>query len=218
MNTLKAYVFSKLFILKVPELDLSKEAIKEFDEIYNHSILDGQGESITYKSKYPKYLFLNYLIENKNVLVHGSNHPDITSFEPRDQTLFNGKPVKAVFAASDAVWSLYFAVINRNEYKGSLRNMCLTVPTKKGIQRFYYFSVNKDYKGECWTNGTMYILPKNSFQKGGIKDEWISETHVTPLAKIQVSPEDFPFLKKVSKHDEKDSAMKSIGKALFIKK
>ncbi|WP_218197316.1 hypothetical protein, partial [Pseudomonas sp. 2995-1] len=79
------------------------------------------------------------IIENKDVLVYGSNNSEIDRFEPRDQLLANQKPVKAVFAASDAIWSLFFAVVNRKQIN-SLRNICLTVPTKKGIRRYYYFS------------------------------------------------------------------------------
>jgi hypothetical protein len=218
LTNLKVFVFNKLYFLKVSEPALSQQAVNEFEELYEQFISKGNGDFIPYKSNFPKYAFFNYLIEKKNVLVHGSNLSDITRFEPREQTLFNGKPVKAVFAASDGIWSLFFAVINRKDYLGSLRNICLTILTKKGIKRFYYFSVNKDFQGKCWTNGTIYILPKNMFKNGGIKDEWVCESEVKPLAKMSVTPDDFPFTEQVKKHHEGDSALKSIVKALVFKK
>ncbi|MFV8829920.1 hypothetical protein [Alkalihalobacterium sp. APHAB7] len=143
-NRLKRYLLDRLQLLNIEELELPAQAKNEFDDIYHHSILAGEGKSISYKSNYPVYQFLNYIIENKNVLVHGSNNPVINSFEPKESTLFNGRPIKAVFAASDGVWSLFFSVKNRRDYAGSLRNLCLTVPTKKGIRRYYYFSINNE--------------------------------------------------------------------------
>ncbi|MCT8136707.1 hypothetical protein H1D32_02435 [Anaerobacillus sp. CMMVII] len=216
-NRLKQYILDKLHLLRVEELDLPDHAINEFEDIY-HNVLTAEGNSITYKSSYPKYQFLNYIIENKNVLVHGSNNSLISSFEPKESSLFNGRPIKAVFAASDGVWSLFFAVKKREGYIGSLRNLCITVPTKKGIKRYYYFSINNEDAHDTWTNGTIYILPKNSFKRGGISDEWVCEHDVAPVAKLSVTPTDFPFLDKVSTHIETDSALKTILKAMFIKK
>ncbi|WP_096186502.1 hypothetical protein [Evansella halocellulosilytica] len=217
-NFVKSVVFDRLQFLKQPELSLSKKAVEGFDAIYEKSVLNGDGNFIKYESDYPKDLFLNYIIEQKGVLVHGSNNPSISSFEPRPSTLFNGKPVHAVFAASDGIWSLFFAVINRKEYQGSLRNMCFTIPTKKGFKRYYYFSLEKEYYGKRWTDGTIYILPKKAFKQGGVKNEWICETNVEPLAKLSVTPNDFPFLHQVSLHRATDSNYKTMAKELFVKK
>lgn len=217
-NIIKVSIFNKLRFLKISELELPHPIINEFEEIYEKGVSKGNGSFIDYRSKYPKYLFLNYLIEHKNILVHGSNYPDLGCLEPRHQSLFNGKPVTAVFAASDGVWSLFFAVFKRKDYVGSLRNLCLTVPTYKGIKRYYYFSVNQDFNGQYWTDGTIYLLPKGSFKQGGIKDEWISENKVTPMAKLSVTPNDFPFLKKIYKHQEKDSIVKTMVKSLILKR
>ncbi|WP_368505335.1 hypothetical protein AB3N04_06740 [Alkalihalophilus sp. As8PL] len=179
--------------------------------------MNGEVHFIQYKSAYPKYLFLHYLIENKNVLVHGSNDSKIRKLEPKVQTLFNGKPVRAVFAASDGVWSMFFAVMNKKDYEGSVRNLCLTLPTKKGIKRYYYFSVNENQEDNCWIDGTIYILPKDRFSQGGIKDEWVCESTIEPISKLSVTQDDFPFLDKVRKHKETESIVKTIARALLIK-
>lgn len=218
MSRLKVFLLNRLHFLRMEELQLTDQTVKEFEELFERYIKNGEEGLIEYNSKTPKHHFLNYLIENKGVLVHGSNHSEITNFEPREQSLFTGKPVKAVFASSDGVWSTFFACIRREGYVGSLRNACLTSSTKKGIRRYYYFSVNKEHKGDLWTEGTIYILPKESFKQGGIKDEWICEEEVKPLAKLSVTPEDFPFKEQVSRHNEKDSVLKTMVRVLLLNK
>lgn len=215
---IKTFVLDKTKLLKIEELKLPEQAINEFDEMYEKYISTGDGNYFSYNSKYPLFLFLNYIIENKNVLVHGSNNSFIDDFEPRDSTLFNGKPIKAVFASSDGIWSLFFAVKNRKGYVGSIRNLCFTVPTIKGIKRYYFFSTNHDHVGETWTNGTIYIFSKDLFKQGGIRDEWVCEEKIRPLAKVSVTPNAFPLIDKVSIHRETDSLAKTILKALFMKK
>ena len=217
-NLMKQFILNRLHLLKIEELKLSEEAVKEFETFYNELVLAEKGNFISYDSPFPLYQFLLYLNEKKDIVVHGSNYTMIDTFEPNDSTLFNGKPIKAVFASSDGVWSLFFAVKNRSEYTGSLRNLCLTIPTKKGIKRYYYFSISHDKVEEVWTDGTIYILPKEPFKRGGIADEWVCEQKVKPLAKLSVVPTDFPFINQVSTHVETDSIIKTLLKAFFIKK
>lgn len=71
-----------------------------------------------YDSTYPKYRFLQYLALKNHILFHGSNNPQIDIFEPREQTLFNGELVRAVFASADPTWSIFYAVlieVNKSE-------------------------------------------------------------------------------------------------------
>ncbi|MET0787116.1 MAG: hypothetical protein ABWY25_10455 [Paenisporosarcina sp.] len=128
-NFIKVFILNRLYLLKIAELNLPQHMKNEFDDLYENFIATGEGNFISYNSDYPIHLFLNYIIENKNVLVHGSNNAMIIIFEPKESSLFNGKPVKAVFASTDGVWSLFFAVKSRSGYIGSLRNLCITTPT-----------------------------------------------------------------------------------------
>ncbi|MGP4072915.1 hypothetical protein ACTWQB_10215 [Piscibacillus sp. B03] len=195
---------------------MPEQAIEEFDEMFIRYISTGDGNIFTYNSRYPLYMFLNYVIETKGLVVHGSNNSSINIFKPRNSTLFNGKPIKAVFASSDGVWSLFFAVLNRKGYVGSIRNLCLSVTTNKGKQRYYYFSTNNNDSNR-WKDGTIYFFSKTLFKQGGIRDEWVCETELEPLAKLTVTPSDFPFLNKVRVHRETESTVKTIIKALFLK-
>jgi hypothetical protein len=216
-NRMKEFILDQSRLLKIEELRLSKQAIQEFDEVFTKHIASGDGSVFSFSSKYPLYLFLNYVIENKDIVVHGSNDSTISKFEPRKNSLFNGKPIEAVFASSDGVWSLFFSVLNRKHDVGSIRNLCLSLPTKKGVKRYYYFSTTNHVALNPWTDGTIYFFPKTLFKQGGIKDEWVSETGIKPLAKLNVKPSDFPFKAQVRFHKETDSTGKTIIKAFLCK-
>jgi hypothetical protein len=219
-NAARTFLLNKLNFLQVDELELLDKQRNEFDELYEKYVLHGVGDEIPYTLAEEKYLFLTYLIEEMNILVHGSNNPNVNIFEPRESTLFSGENVRAVFASSDATWSIFFAVVNRKEYSssGSLRNICVTARTKKGIKRYYYFSLNKDFNGKLWTDGMIYLFPKERFKPGGAKNEWITEDAVSPLAKIRVSPEDFLFRNSILRHHENTSHITNLMRHLFIPK
>ncbi|MDB5540334.1 MAG: hypothetical protein JWQ89_2061 [Devosia sp.] len=56
-------------------------------------------------------------------MLHGSTNPDIEVFEPRksdDVNAFGDQT--AVYAASDGIWPLYFAILDRQRYRMSLIN------------------------------------------------------------------------------------------------
>ncbi|MEC5424754.1 hypothetical protein QGM71_14805 [Virgibacillus sp. C22-A2] len=217
LSPIKKFILDKTRLLKIEELKLSEEAIEEFDNMFIRSISSSDSSIFTYNSRYPLYMFLNYVIENKGVVVHGSNNSSINKFEPRNSSLFNGKPIKAVFASSDGVWSIFFAVQKRKGYVGSIRNLCLSITSNKGKKRYYYFSTNNNDAPNRWTDGTIYFFSKTLFKQGGIRDEWVCEKELKPLAKLSVTPSDFPFLDKVRVHRETESTVKTIIKAILFK-
>lgn len=218
LSRIKMFMLDKTRLLKIEELNLSEQAIEEFEKMFIRYISSSDGSNFIYNSRYPLYMFLNYVIENKGVVVHGSNNSSISKFEPRSSSLFNGKPIKAVFASSDGVWSLFFAVQNRKDYVGSIRNLCLSITSNKGIKRYFYFSMNNNNDtSNRWINGSIYFFSKSLFKQGGIRDEWVCEKELEPLAKTTVTPSDFPFLDKVRVHRENESTVKTIIKALLFK-
>ena len=124
---------------------------------------------------------------------------------------WNGNPIQAVFATRDPFWPLYFALLNRQALSGSLRNGCFLVEhSSSEVERFYFFSVHQDdLHANIWSDGFVYILPGDTFHpttSGTIRfDEWASEQAVPVIAKLPVSPNDFPFLHKVAGHEESES-------------
>lgn len=185
-----------------PAVDFTKEEIEKYEEL-SESV--NKGELINYSLHYPKYRFLQYLSLQGNYVFHGSNHRNIERFEPREQTMYNNKLTTAVFATSEPIWSIFYAVFNRSALIGSFRNGCIIGRNKK----YHYYSINEStIKNNPWTDGMLYILPKEKFQMSGHDrvqfDEWICNDYVTPIAKISITLSDFYFLNRVAVHRDNE--------------
>jgi hypothetical protein len=196
-----------------PPMDLDPEAGAAFERLYTAVVEHGTGAAIPYDLAAPKWQFLCYLTDNKGVLVHGSPNPDIEEFEPRqsdDVGEFGNR--KAVYAASDALWAMYFAVIDRSRGVNSLHNACFRVMQEDGSKSapYYFFSINSDaLSHQPWCNGTIYLLPRAGFEpqppvtlRGmtGEIQQWASLAPVRPLARLPITPADFPFLPQIRGH------------------
>jgi hypothetical protein len=201
--------FDKLFLWP-PMFYLNTHTIDYFDRIIAKQFQSIGARIIDYTLPYPKYFFLNYLLD-RGYLLHGTKSSNVDALEPREQIDWNGNSIQAVFATQDAIWPMYFALLERSKLTGSLRNGCFIVePFPSQLERFYFFSVNHEYlDSSIWSDGFVYILPGETFQRttrGSIRfDEWASEQAVPAVAKLPVSPDDFPFLHQVSGHNESES-------------
>jgi hypothetical protein len=193
-----------------PKVVNSQEEVILFNQLYENAIASPD-KTINYDLSIPKYKFLRYLSDNKQVLFHGSNNPLIQSFDPREQTLFDGKLDKAVFATKDPIWSSFYAVLCKKSLLGSIRNGSISANRKR--QYHFYSLTEPTLKKNPWTNGTVYLFPERSFSpisKGPLQfDEWICRETVVPIAKIEVEPSDFYFLNKVACHRETESIIRS---------
>jgi hypothetical protein len=163
--------------------------------------------SITYYCPYPKYEFLNYLAVDLGYLVHGSREADIKVFEPRPASdIYEFSAQRAVYAASDGIWAMVFAIRDRRPRQGTFFNGCSRVLHPDGTysEPYYHFALAADgLRERPWTNGTMYVLPRATFvahplvREHGLTttlEEWASAEPVVPVARIEVGPDDFPFL------------------------
>ena len=202
-------ILNRLF-LNAPEMEITEEKRQSFESLIHPFLIDPNGEEINYQVSYPKQEFLRYLVSEKQVLLHGSNHSEIEELKPRSQSDWNGKPIEAVFASGDGIWPMFFAVVQHQNYHGSYRNGCFLIRESPDIEnRYYFFSLNRDYQVKApWQNGMIYILPKKTFHQtasGTIRfDEWASLYAVKPIAKLSVSPKDFPFYPQVTWHNEQE--------------
>ncbi len=205
--------------MRMPDFYLSRPAgwsraeADAFERLYRDQIRPNvAGAVIDYRLTAPKWKFLCWLIETKDVLLHGSSRDDIVSFEPRradDASEFGGQ--RAVFAASDGIWAMFFAITNRR-VATSLVNASFWFNDGATPDTFYYFSINTDaFDGRPWREGTVYVLPRSSFDRQAdeqwqgtqIKShQWASVVPVQPTASLTVTPEDFPFLDEVHTHDQ----------------
>jgi hypothetical protein len=198
-------------LMESPPLVYDAERVRAFDALIDQAGAPepAAGRDLTYELPYPKYEFLCYLADRRGYLLHGSNAADIGVFEPRMQPDAMNRPRKCVYATPDGIWPMYFALIDRARYRGSLRNRFVRRADDDGTTRRYYrFSINeKLLRRRPWQPGTIYILPAETFEptldgKGRPTEEWASSVGVRPAARIAVEPADFPFLDRVEGHDD----------------
>ena len=188
--------------------------IATFEQLFAATVERGPGTVIDYALVAPKWQFLCYVCDHKDIVLHGSGQPDILEFEPRqsnDVGEFGNR--RAVYAASDGIWPIYFAVMDRERGVTSLVNCCARVVDSDGSrsQPYYFFSINADaLSRRPWRRGTIYLLPRHSFEQQapqlyrGLQLEvaqWASLVPVRVLARLPVEPGDFPFLGQIHAHD-----------------
>ena len=193
--------------LVAPRFDIDGDKSTAFERVFASATR--VGGQIEYQLPYSKQEFLRYLVGEHDVVLHGSGNGAIDIFEPTLQTDYFGRVRKAVFAASDGIWPMFFAILDRSRYHGSLRNACYwDVDATGQRQKVYAFSINATFLGQQpWREGTIYVLPRATFDRvvddaGSPSEEWLSTQEVTPLARLAVSPSDFPFLKDVEGHGD----------------
>ena len=177
----------------------------EFDALLA-ALAAGSGTEIDYRLAAPKWQFLCHVADRGEIVLHGSSAPDIARFGPRqsnDIAEFGNR--KAVYAAADGLWALFFAILDRPRHRMSLTNSCFRVLGQDGSvsEPYYYFAVNNEVieQGQ-FSPGTVYLLPAGRFEREAAYTEGgrrVLTAHaaslepVEPLAKLAVEPADFPL-------------------------
>jgi hypothetical protein len=160
----------------------------------------------------PTWAFLIWLNHTKNYLMHGTGDPNITVFEPRqsnDVGWFGNQ--KAVYAASDGIWAMFFAILNRPTIPMSISNAAVRLETDPE-QDIYFFSVSDTAITQgAFRQGWVYVLPRDGFEQEpsaaheGVKTHahhWASLQEVKPLFRVAVDAPDFPFLHQIRAHND----------------
>ena len=159
--------------------------------------------------------FLCGLAERRRIAFHGTGDPNIDSFEPRepiDYAPFGHQ--KAVFATSDAIWAMFYAIVDRDRYPVTLNNGCILLMHSEGRPDTtrYYFSITRGaLEQRPWRTGYVYFLPTESFVEQPVGTyaghdarvpQLAGPVAVTPFARLRVAPSDFPFLGDIRGHDD----------------
>jgi hypothetical protein len=195
-----------------PSGEPDEGARRDFDELLDKSLRTDECLTIEYNLPWPKWQFLCHAADHHNMAVHGSGNPDIAVFEPRQSIDLNDfGNQKAIYAASDGLWAMFFAIVDR-ERVGSITNACIRLEEENGMVSgpLYVFSVSHTaLPNQPWRKGTVYLLPRKSFTAEPIGAFGPNKIHIAqlasfepvqPLAKLTVMPEDFPFLKQIRGH------------------
>lgn len=203
-------LFKLLRFLDPPAVLFDEARTRAFAQLYESAVQHGTGDFIDYQLPYPKHEFLRFLVDRYPVLLHGSGNGAITTLEPRRQTLFDGRMTEAVFATSDGLWPFFYATMPRPEGRpSSIRNGGVAVYGPAGKRTFYFFSLS-DTIADCpWQSGAIYILPRAPFtMQSPTWQEWTSPEPVHPLAKLAVTPDDFPLRHAVGRHGLNESSVR----------
>ena len=197
-----------------PSVNFDERVQDAFDELLNRTLSIGACPTIEFTLPWPKWQFLCYLTDHHNIAMHGSGNPDIGLFEPRQSNDLNefGNQ-KAVYAASDGLWAMFFAIVDRGRVM-SVTNACVRLADETGTIHgpYYVFSVSQSaLSSQPWRTGTVYLLPRSTFTVQspiafGSNQVRIAQlasfVAVEPLAKLTVTPADFPFLMQIRGHDD----------------
>lgn len=127
-------------------------SVAAFEWLWQQHLAAGGG-ALDYQLAAPRWQLLCWLADTQDVLLHGSGSASLTKLEPHksdDVGEFGART--AVYAASDGLWSMYFALVNRSQVT-SLVNACIRLPVSPGSRprTYYYFSVDRTAlrAGDC---------------------------------------------------------------------
>jgi len=198
-----------------PPMRLDQTTQATFDQLLTTALAQGISPLLDYTLTAPKWQFLCYLAEHHAIALHGSGNPNISQFTPRqpiDLTEIGSQ--RAVYAADDGIWALFFAIADRDRYPMSLLNSCIRIAQAPApiSEPLYVFSVSRTARPQQpWRDGVVYLLPRATFTaQPSVQVDTIvihpaqlaSLVPVTPLARLAVTPADFPFLAQVREHDD----------------
>jgi hypothetical protein len=205
------------YFLARPNLSIPPEKQWAFEDLFCSTPV---GRVIDYRLPYPKWEYLSYLCDTKELVLHGSQVLGIEVVEPRqanDVRAFSDQ--RAIYATTDGIWVIYFAIVDRKNYSPlSLFNSCFqagALPDQLSDPMYFFSISNSALIHSPWCDGAVYILPRQSFHQEAAQQmqgfdivfpHWISETPVRPVAVLSVGSQDFPFLDQIHGHNDEKLA------------
>jgi hypothetical protein len=189
----------------------------EFDFLPHQTALEsclaqGLATGTILQTPIPKWAFLMWLTGEKNLLAHGTGDPSIAVFEPRqadDAGAFGNQ--NAVYAASDAMWATFFAILDRQNTPMSIINTAMRA-SQQPPRDIYFFSVcDQALAKRPFRFGWVYFFERGQFVQEPAytmreltvqTHHWASLEAVRPLLKVFVEPQDFVFLQHIRSHNE----------------
>jgi hypothetical protein len=178
------------------------------------------GEAVTIPE--PRLDFIRWLAEHRPVVFHGSPRDDLTelSTERRSSDTTAWGNQQAVYASADPVWAIYFACLRRDRGFAGTKNGSMGRPGGPLYPRRYFFLHNHGSASpHRFGPGSLYVLPTDTFVGDkplvGVVDtaHLVSHEPVRPLARIDVTPEDFPFRDRIGYFRAREPIVVSLFRA-----
>ena len=124
-----------------PPVNADPERRKVFDELIA-AAREGDGTVPVAECPYPAHELLTHLVLQRGLLLHGSNNASLEVLEARPAHDL-GTVLEAVVTSDDAIWPMFYAVIDRERVK-ALFTGCVHVGRPPRLRRFYFFAVDGD--------------------------------------------------------------------------
>jgi hypothetical protein len=211
--------------LQRPTMEIDSQTRSDFDRFIAGFKAFKAISPIDYTFAAPKWKFLCYLADRLGVVLHGTGDPNIQVFEPRpsnDLSEFGAQT--AVYATGDSLWAMFYAILDRKLCPMATSNACIRLVDEAGRVSHprYVFSISwYALRQKPWRKGTIYLLPGDTFvNQPSLRfgpyevriPQLASLVPVKPLAKLEVTPEDFPFLNEIRGID--DARLQEYGQAM----
>jgi hypothetical protein len=177
--------------------------------LLDSTLVKGPNTKVDYHLPYPKVDFLNYICDWRGYVAHGSPLQDFITLQPlrltQDSSKFGNR--RQIFCSPDGTWALWFAVLDKSKIRVT-ENGCVRLGHGPGRIKYYHFDLPAENKSEPpFADGMVYIANPADFPEhrpfpvldwlDAEIEEWGSAEPVIPLAKLPVTPADFPYLDKV---------------------
>ena len=108
----------------------------------NGSVVILDVDELLRETRVARWQFLCSLAARRRIAFHGTGDSSIERFEPREPVDFApfGQQ-SAVFATSDPIWAMFYAIVDRGRHSLTLNNGCLVLEDTGDT--YYYFSVSR---------------------------------------------------------------------------
>jgi hypothetical protein len=202
--------------VRLPPPAPDPETVAGFEAVLA-GVRDAGGAAVALPPGFALGDWLAWLTDRDEFLFHGSQDGSLGTLEPRRtswelQDEGGRGNLAAVYATDDALWSLWFAVIDRAALRGSMRSAVEDFTAPDGaLTRFRFFSLDhRVLPRRPFTDGWLYVLPRDGFRSlpimpgGPPSHEWGNPSAVVPLARLRVAAAQVPYLEQVSTHDDGD--------------
>ena len=198
-------LLGELFLPSPPMSVCGEDHFAAVDPLVRSFVGSDEPLDLNYELPYPKWEFLQHLTSQHGFLLHGSG-ASLSELEPRPQDDWTGRPVEAVFATSDPIWAMFFAAIDRKS-SGNIRNGGLRIRSPDaGDERYYFFSVaGAEGDAEVLRPGYVHLIRRQGFETSPATvsfDEWLRNEPTRVVARLAISPKDYPFRHIIARHPE----------------
>lgn len=155
--------------------------------------------------------FVHWLTTRNLAVFHGTSRIDAEELEPAPWPTVTIGPAPAepyVYGADDGFCAMFMALMDEVSARTGRHGVDRFANSHGSALRLYRFALGRDaLSRRPFTAGALYLLPREAFSPvalypgGPPTAEWICPEPVRPLARLIVTPDDFPFLDRVGPAD-----------------